>query len=164
MYINAKIQRNQSLTVQALSSTLKNKEKENQKLKLETLSRIQEKVKIKTSLKEIPSKTSELKSVLAFIQSKSNEDEKAKLLKGELKIDLTNFTNNLHQKHPSLTKTDIEIAIYIVLGKTRQEIADLRGITISSAKTSRTRLRKKLELPKETLLDNYLKSLQENSI
>jgi DNA-binding CsgD family transcriptional regulator len=162
--INHYIQKENQKKLLYLKTNLDINTKENQKLKLETLSRIQEKEKIKTSLKEIPSKTSELKSVLAFIQSKSNEDEKAKLLKGELEIDLTNFTNNLHQKHPSLTKTDIEIAIYIVLGKTRQEIADLRGITISSAKTSRTRLRKKLELPKETLLDNYLKSLQENSI
>jgi DNA-binding CsgD family transcriptional regulator len=159
MYINAKIQRNQSLTVQALSSTLKNKEKENQKLKLETLSRIQEKERIKTSLKDLPNKTNEIKTVLAFIQSNSKDDEKAKLLKEELEIDLTNFTNNLHLKHPYLTKTDIEIAIYIVLDKTRKEIANLRGITITSVKTSRNRLRKKLELPKEVLLDDYLKSI-----
>lgn len=158
MYINAKIQKNQSLAVKSLSSALIDKEKENQQLKLETLSRIQEKEKIKTSLKEIPSKTAELKTVLAFIQSNGTEDQKAILLKKEIETNLHSFTNALQNSHPSLTKTDLEMAVFIVLGKTRQEIADLRGITIASVKTSRSRLRKKLALHKEVLLDDYLKS------
>lgn len=158
--INHYVQKENQKKLRALKANLDLNTKENQKLKLETLSRIKEKERIKTSLKELQIKTNEVKSVLAFIQSKSKEDEKAKLLKDKLEIDLTNFTNNLHQKHPSLTNTDIEIAMYIVLGKTRQEIADLRGITLASAKTSRNRLRKKLVLSKEVLLDEYLKSLQ----
>ena len=160
MYINAKIQKYNSLALLSLSSNLKNKEKENQELKLETLSRIQEKEQIKVSLKEIPFKGAELKTILAFIQSKTKEDKKSKLLKGELETDLINFTNNLQQTHSNLTKTDVETAIYIVLGKNRQEIADLRGIAIASVKTSRNRLRKKIALPKEILLNDYLKSLR----
>ena len=158
--INHFIQRDINRQLLLLSAAIADKEKENQDLKLETLSRIQEKEQIKASLKEITSKSAEIKTVLAFIQSTAKEDEKSKLLKSELEKDLTNFTKNLQQAHSNLTKTDIEIAIYIVLGKNRQEIADLRNITIASVKTSRNRLRKKLELTKEILLDDYLKSFE----
>lgn len=75
-------------------------------------------------------------------------------------FDLNSFINALKLKHPILTKTDIEIACFIRLGKTRREIAVLRGITVSSMKTSRSRLRKKMELSKDVLLDDYLASLQ----
>ena len=159
MLLNAKIQRDKLKLVENLSNKLNTKQEENKNLKLETLRRIREKQKIKTSLKDIPHKTSEISSILADMQKNNGEDEKSKVLKTQIIADYQEFTTKLLELHPNLTKIDLEIATFIILGKSRVEIADLRGVTVNSVKTSRSRLRKKLELPQDVLLDDYLKSL-----
>jgi DNA-binding NarL/FixJ family response regulator len=74
-------------------------------------------------------------------------------------INLIQFSKKLKHQHPKLTRTDLEIACFIVLGKSRREIADLRSVKVSSIKTSRHRLRKKMFLSSDILLDDYLKSI-----
>ena len=157
--INHFIQRDINCQVALLSNALESKKEENKNLKLETLRRIREKQRIKASLKEIPNKTSEISSILADMHKNNGEDEKSKILKTQIIADHQEFTSKLLKLHPTLTKIDIEITTFIILGKTRVEIADLRGVAMSSVKTSRNRLRKKLELSEEVLLDDYLKSL-----
>jgi DNA-binding CsgD family transcriptional regulator len=159
MYINAKIQKDKTKKLIAVSLELEHKQKENINLKLETLTRIRNNQKIKTSLKKLSNKTDEVKTIIAEIQKNNGEDQKSEKLKSEILHDFQEFPFKLSKLHPVITKTDVEIACFIVLGKSRQEIADLRNVAVSSIKTSRTRLRKKLGLSKDILLDEYLKSL-----
>ena len=74
-------------------------------------------------------------------------------------INLVEFSKKLKYQYPKLTRTDLEIACFVVLGKSRKEIANLRAVKISTIKTSRHRLRKKLTLSSDILLNDYLKSI-----
>ena len=69
------------------------------------------------------------------------------------------FVQRIKKIHPNLTKTDLEICMYIRLSLERKEIARLRYTTVAAVKKSRYRLRKKLELEVEDDLEKYLKSI-----
>lgn len=62
-----------------------------------------------------------------------------------------NFNRNLTEKHPNLTPSEIKLCGFIRLGMANKEIASVLNQTPDSIKTSRYRLRKKLELDGENL-------------
>jgi len=70
----------------------------------------------------------------------------------------TSFTQKLKEIHPDLSGNDLKIAALARLNLNIKESATILGITPESAKTSRYRLRKKLNLQQdEDLLSYFLK-------
>jgi len=69
------------------------------------------------------------------------------------------FYSQLNSLFPNLTKTEKRLCSLIRLKIDSHEIATLQNITLSSLNTSRYRLRKKLNLSKESDLDAFIQSL-----
>jgi ligand-binding sensor domain-containing protein/DNA-binding CsgD family transcriptional regulator len=68
----------------------------------------------------------------------------------------TNFLNILKTKFPDLSPTDLKMCAYLKINLTSKEIAQLMSITIRAVEVGRYRLRKKLNLPSNVNLFDYL--------
>ena len=68
------------------------------------------------------------------------------------------FFDKLREKHPDLSSNDIKLSAYLKLNLSSKEIASLMNISIKSVEQGRWRLRKKLNLPKDSSLVNYIQS------
>ena len=69
------------------------------------------------------------------------------------------FFERLSRKYPKLTAKDLRICSYIRLNFNTKEISALMNITPASAEISRVRLRKKLELTRETNLTSFINKI-----
>lgn len=67
-----------------------------------------------------------------------------------------NFTKALAKKHPNLTKTELEFCQLLKLNLTTKEIAEILNITSKGVFMKKYRLIKKLGLPKQQNVLNYL--------
>lgn len=76
----------------------------------------------------------------------------------ELQIDELNqdFLHRLKAHYPALTTYDLRLAIYLKMGLSSREIAELLNVLPSSVNVSRSRLRKKLNLEAEQDLYEFL--------
>jgi ligand-binding sensor domain-containing protein/DNA-binding CsgD family transcriptional regulator/cell division protein FtsB len=69
------------------------------------------------------------------------------------------FLHHLREKYPSLTPKDQRLCAYLRMNLTTKEIAQLMNISVRGVEISRYRLRKKLELPREVNLNEFMTSL-----
>jgi DNA-binding CsgD family transcriptional regulator len=69
------------------------------------------------------------------------------------------FFKNLREKHPSLSSNEIKLCAYLKLNLSSKEIASLMNVAITSVEQSRYRLRKKINLDKDTNLVNYIQQI-----
>ncbi len=68
----------------------------------------------------------------------------------------SNFLAKLKEKVPALSSNDLKLCAYLKMNLTSKEIAQLISITVRAVEVSRYRLRKKLNIPSETNLFDYL--------
>ncbi len=69
------------------------------------------------------------------------------------------FFVRLKQKHPQLTTGDLRLASFLRLNLSSKEIASLLGISVRGVENKRYRLRKKLMLPPDSNLTEYMMGL-----
>lgn len=69
------------------------------------------------------------------------------------------FLKTLKERYPQLTATDLKLCAYLRINLSSKEIANLLNISIRGVETSRYRLRKKLDLPNETGLFDFLATM-----
>ena len=69
------------------------------------------------------------------------------------------FLERAVQKHPVLTRKDKKLCACLRLGLNSREIAGLSNRSTKSVEIARVRLRKKLKLPHQIRLTNYLLEL-----
>jgi len=69
-----------------------------------------------------------------------------------------NYLARLRTAHPRLTEAQERLFLFLKLNLTRQEIANILGITVESVKKTRTRLRKRLELNSKDSLEEYVQA------
>ncbi|CAL2078567.1 TPR_REGION domain-containing protein [Tenacibaculum sp. 190524A02b] len=100
-----------------------------------------------------------LETILQDLKEEAFVGDKIESLKNNIKKLNEDFLNRLKTKHPQLTKTDVEVCSFIRIGLTRKEISIVRKTTLEAIKSTRFRLKKKLELSKEDKLDNYIQNL-----
>ncbi len=70
-----------------------------------------------------------------------------------------NFVKHILVKHPNLNPTEIKLCIYLKMNMDSKSIASLMFQTVDSVKTSRSRLRTKLELDRKTNLTTFINSI-----
>lgn len=68
------------------------------------------------------------------------------------------FFDSLHPQENKLSKTDLRMAALIKLNLSNKEIADVLSITLEGVKKAKHRLKKKLQLPAETNLNEFVSS------
>jgi len=66
------------------------------------------------------------------------------------------FLNRLKTAHPQLTRTDLKVCAYLRLNFSSKQIAQLQNISVRGVEIHRYRLKKKLQLPAEQTLGDYL--------
>ena len=69
------------------------------------------------------------------------------------------FLKKLKTKFPALTNTDLKVCAYLQLKLSSKEIAPLLNISVRSVEVKRYRLRKKMDLPHETSVVEYILSI-----
>jgi ligand-binding sensor domain-containing protein len=70
-----------------------------------------------------------------------------------------NFLKNLKSKFPALTNTDLKVCAYLQLKLSTKEIAQLMAISVRGVEIKRYRLRKKLNLPTEQSMTDFLNEI-----
>ncbi|GEM_PF-786270 len=74
------------------------------------------------------------------------------------------FISTISKKHPDLTAKDLKYCCYLKMNMSNADIQNLLGINQESVRTHKYRLKKKLDLPKEEKLKNYVRSFGSNQI
>ena len=139
-----------------LQSEIENK---NRELAISTMS-ILKKNKFLSSLKSqlntIPDKDKNIRSVLREIDRNINSEDDWKFFESAFNNADKDFLKRIKSKHESLTNNDLRLCAYLRLNLSSKEIAPLLNISVKSVEMKRYRIRKKLDLPHQDNLTDYI--------
>ncbi len=144
-----------------LNTEVITKKEEVNELLTETIIHLRSKEKLAENLSKLSLEEEgvSLKSIIADLKADKLEDSKIVFLKQNIESLNYEFLKNLKNIHPNLTKTDIEVCSFIKIGLSRKEISNLRKTSLDAIKSTRFRLKKKLNLDADQSLDEYIKSI-----
>lgn len=97
-----------------------------------------------------------IKSVLKIIDNNLNNTDDWNLFKEAFNSVDRGFMKKIKTIHSNLTPQDLRLCAYLRLNLSSKEIAPLLNISSKSVEVKRYRLRKKMNLPHETSLTNYI--------
>jgi ligand-binding sensor domain-containing protein/DNA-binding CsgD family transcriptional regulator len=119
--------------------------------------------RVKDELKKLYKKTGnnhDVKSALQLLhgveKNSSNWDQFASHF-NEVSND---FLKKLKTRYPMLTNSDLKVCAYLQLNLSSKEIAQLMNISVRGVEMSRYRVRKKLNLPQEQSLSEFLNGVE----
>ena len=144
-----------------LNNKVATKTEEINELLTETIQHIKSKERIAENLQKLSNEQEgiTLKSIIADLKASKADNAKLMLIKQNIEQVNFEFIKKLKNLHPELTKTDVEICSLIRIGLSRKEVANLRNTSLEAVKTSRFRIKKKLNLSSSLSLDDYINSL-----
>jgi DNA-binding CsgD family transcriptional regulator len=99
------------------------------------------------------------KKVIKIIDKNINNTDDWKMFEEAFNNSDKDFLKTMKSKHPSLTPNDLRLSAYLRLNLSSKEIAPLFNISTKSVEVKRYRLRKKMDLPRETSLTDYILSI-----
>ena len=134
--------RNRELAVSTMSMVKKNSILNDIKSNLETI----------TDLGKIP-------AVIRTINKNLNNEDDWKFFEKAFNHADKDFFKKVKELHPELTPNDLRLCVYLRLNLSSKEIAPLLNISPRSVEIKRYRLRKKIDLPRNTNLNDYFISL-----
>ncbi len=117
--------------------------------KNEFLSNIKEKL-------QATENSAQVRSVIKTIDKDISEEDNWKFFKKAFSNADKDFFKKIKAKHPDLTSNDLKLCAYLRLNLTSKEIAPLLNISVKSVEIKRYRLRKKMQLPREVNLVDYI--------
>jgi DNA-binding CsgD family transcriptional regulator len=97
--------------------------------------------------------------VVKMINKNLNTTDDWKLFEEAFNNTDKDFIKKLKTNHPNLTSNDLRLCTYLRLNLSSKEIAPLLNISLRSVEVKRYRLRKKMNLPHEASLTNYILDL-----
>lgn len=100
-----------------------------------------------------------IKSVISTINKNISEEDTWNIFKDAFNNADKDFLKKVKNLHPSLTPNDLRLCAYLRLNLSSKEIAPLLNISVRSVEIKRYRLRKKMELPHEQGLVEYILSI-----
>jgi len=136
----------------------------NRELAVSTMSLIQ-KNEVLTLIKEDLKKTTDegnnksIKSVISTINKNINEEDTWNVFKEAFNNADKDFLKKIKNEHAALTPNDLRLCAYLRLNLSSKEIAPLLNISVRSVEIKRYRLRKKMDLPHEQGLVEYILSI-----
>lgn len=130
----------------------------NRELAISTMSIIKKNEILGSIKKELLSDTSECKNnkVIKIINNNINDKKDWKFLEEAFNNADKDFLKKIKDIHPDLTPNDLRFCAYLRLNLSSKEIAPLLNISVRSVEIKRYRLRKKMNLPHEKSLINYI--------
>ncbi len=139
-------------------------EAKNKELAVSTMSLIK-KDELLSLIKEDLKKSSDensnrsIKSVITKITKSISEEDNWNVFKEAFDTADKDFLKKIKMAHPSLTPNDLRLCAYLRLNLSSKEIAPLLNISVRSIEIKRYRLRKKMDLPHEKGLVEYILSI-----
>jgi len=138
-------------------------ESKNRELAVSTMNLIK-KNELLSMIKDDLKKTGEgsdknIKSVITTINKNINEDDTWDMFKEAFNNADKDFLKKVKKAHQSLTPNDLRLCAYLRLNLSSKEIAPLLNISVRSVEIKRYRLRKKMDLPHELGLVEYILSI-----
>jgi len=106
-----------------------------------------------------PQSASKVRTLIRKIDREMNLEESWNLFEVNFDQVHENFIKNLKELHPELTPKDLRLSAYLRMNLSSKEIAPLLNISIRGVEISRYRLRKKMDLPHDANLVEYIMSL-----
>lgn len=100
--------------------------------------------------------TKNLGKVIKIIDRNLNNNDDWNLFQEAFNNADKDFLKKIKSIHPSLTSNDLRLCAYLRLNLSSKEIAPLLNISPRSVEVKRYRLRKKMELPHESSLSDYI--------
>ncbi|MGB7843418.1 MAG: triple tyrosine motif-containing protein, partial [Salinimicrobium sp.] len=100
-----------------------------------------------------------VKGVIRTIDNEIKEEDNWKMFKEAFKNADKEFFDKIKSKHPNLSSNDLRLCAYLRLNLSSKEIAPLINISVKSVEIKRYRLRKKMELPRNINLTDYIMGL-----
>ena len=134
-------------------------ENKNRELGISTMSLIKKNEflnSIKKELKSISNSDKSLKSVIRIIDQNINNNDDWHVFEEAFNNADKDFLKKIKSIHPLLTSNDLRLCAYLRLNLSSKEIAPLLNISSRSVEVKRYRLRKKMDLPRESSLSNYI--------
>lgn len=100
--------------------------------------------------------TSNIKSVISTINKNITEEDSWKVFSEAFDRVDKDFLKRIKQMHNVLTSNDLRLCAYLRMNLSSKEIAPLLNISVRSVEIKRYRLRKKMDLPHEQGLAEYI--------
>ena len=97
-----------------------------------------------------------LSKVVKIIDKNLNNTDDWKMFQEAFNNADKKFLKKIKSKHPELTPNDLRLCAYLRLNLSSKEIAPLLNISPRSVEVKRYRLRKKMNLPHDSNLTNYI--------
>jgi DNA-binding CsgD family transcriptional regulator len=125
--------------------------------------------KIKSELTQVmkglenPQAVSDLKKMIKSLSEDDNLDKEWDNFTKHFDKVHSDFVVELKEKHPTITPNELKLCAYLRMNLSTKEIAQLMNISVRGVEISRYRLRKKLQIPSETNLFDYLINIQTKS-
>jgi len=124
---------------------------------MQLLERENENANIKKQLESIKADKENASTIKQIINDLSiDKSQKWKEFETRFTAINSDFLTSLKNKFPLLSPTDLKMCAFIKLGFTSKDMAQILGITVEGINTSRSRLRKKMDLSRETNLSEFL--------
>jgi DNA-binding CsgD family transcriptional regulator len=126
----------------------------------ELLSKI--KADLSKIIKEIenPHAIGELKKMIKSLGEDDNMDKEWESFSKHFDKVQSDFLIELKEKHATITGNELKLSAYLRMNLSTKEIAQLMNISVRGVEISRYRLRKKLGIPTEISLFDYLAAIQ----
>jgi len=103
-----------------------------------------------------PNAISELRKMIKTLSEDDNMDQEWENFTKHFDKVNSDFLAEIKEKHPAITPNELKLCAYLRMNLSTKEIAQLMNISVRGVEISRYRLRKKLQIPSELSLFDYL--------
>lgn len=137
-------------------------ESKNRELAISTMSLVKRNEllrRVKKELKKNDKTFSKSHPVIKLIDKNLNSSKDRKMFMEAFNNADREFLTRAKELHPDLSSNDLKFCVYLRLNLSSKEIAPLLNISVKSVEVRRSRLRKKLNLKRETKLTDYILSI-----
>jgi len=136
-------------------------ESKNRELAVSTMSIIKKNEFLNSIKKQLHTaeNPTQIKAVIKTIDRNINNEDDWKFFETAFNNADKSFLKKIKELHPQLTSNDLRLCAYLRLNLSSKEIAPLLNISIKSVEVKRYRLRKKMELPRESSLTEHILSI-----
>ncbi len=136
-------------------------ESKNRELAVSTMSLIKRNEFLNQIKKELvgAKDNKDIKSVIRIIDRNINSEDDWRFFEEAFNNADKDFLKKVRTLHPDLTSQDLRLCAYLRLNLSSKEIAPLMNISVRSVEVKRYRLRKKMDLERETNLTDHILSI-----
>jgi ligand-binding sensor domain-containing protein/DNA-binding CsgD family transcriptional regulator len=124
--------------------------------KAELLSKTKEELNKVIKVIDHPEAISELKKMVKTYNEDDRMDQEWKNFTKHFDKVHSDFLNLIKEKHPNITSNELKLCAYLRMNLSTKEIAQFANISVRGVEIGRYRLRKKLQIPTEINLFDYL--------